>query len=281
MKKLLFLLAIITLYIACVKQEKNVVQQSNNSFDVIPSLTFDNAYTNAYNTEQVKHDVTIAQHVQEIIENYASTVWNPRYYKVILEFQIEGNFTDSGNREIIGFYGILSDKGWSLDSVFCFVLDSSGEKIENVYAIDYLTIGFLEQHEAMTGLSKDFGSYIICRDRVIGCYGDFNNNGRDEMYLFSLSGINFVPLFFEFNGIEFAKIIELEWMQEVSIINIDSVEKIITLRERFFEEYPDIEMHERINSYIWNESAQRYVLLSSEIKIYRWNRELKQFVALE
>jgi hypothetical protein len=141
-----------------------------------------------------------------------------------LVFQIEGNFTGSGNREIIGFYELRNFTG--IDQAFCFVLDSSGETIEKVFKIDFRTATFTDRHEAITGLSNELGSPIIRNDRIIGRFGDFNNNGRDELYLFE-NTFGFLLQFLEFNGTEFAQILELDRFRvtEAFIVGIDPVEK--------------------------------------------------------
>jgi hypothetical protein len=38
-----------------------------------------------------------------------------------------------------------------------------------------------------------------------------------------------------------------------------------------------IDMIEEINTYIWDEPAQQYVLVSSEVRNFIWNRDLREW----
>jgi hypothetical protein len=217
--------------------------------------------------------------LQEIIDNYATSVMKVQRAVVM---QIEGNFTGSGNREIIGFYDnpkSLVRQG-SIDGVFCFILDSNGENVDNVYAIDYLTWEFIDSRipKSEMDLSKDLGRPIVWKDRVIGCFGDFNKNGKDELYLFRVSALWVRPYFFEFDGNEFKKIIDINSEDKITISGIDSEKKIIFLKYQTYPEARDNQMYEAIGTYIWDETTQMYKLLSdSELKYFRWNRSLQQF----
>jgi len=225
------------------------------------------------NTENISSHLEEKDEIsfQEIIESYSAQ--GP------FVFQIEGNFTSSGNREIIAFY-----RSYGLGNAFCFVLDSSGEKIENVYTINYFTVRFNQLDEADSGLIEavGLGREIIWRDYIIGRVGDFNNNGRDELYLFYISGMDRGLRFFEFDGAEFVEIIEYEWGSEVTIADIDPENSIITLKITNTYENMNFHLSEKLVSYIWDESVQRYVILSSsELKYFRWNRNLQRYEEIE
>jgi hypothetical protein len=216
--------------------------------------------------------------VQEIIENYATSILK---LQGELALQIEGNFTGSGNREIIGFYETKSPSGQSdITKVFCFVLDSNGGSVDNIFAIDYLTWKFVDGRiiESEIGLSEELGRPIVWRGRMIGCFGDFNKNGTDELYLFRESALWFRPYFLEFDGNEFKKIIGFDSGDEITISGIDSEKKIIYLKDHTYPEDRDYQMYETIGTYIWDETTQMYKLLSdSELKYFRWNRDLQQY----
>jgi hypothetical protein len=216
--------------------------------------------------------------VQEIIDNYAASKL------LLLASQIEGNFTGSGNREIIGFYeSIKPAREGDICEVFCFVLAPNGESIDNIYAIDYLTWEFNDNRISKSEmvLSEDLGKPIVWRDRVIGSFGDFNKNGRDELYLFSVN-LYMDTYFYEFDGNEFKKIIDFGSGGQITISGIDSEKKIIFLKKIGYIESLDYQRIEAIHTYIWDETTQMYEFLSrSELKYFKWNRSLQQYEEIE
>ena len=278
MKNYFLFLAVIMLCINCQKREVTVVQE--NAENSSPTTVEVSADLDDIITQPVQME---GKTIQEAIENYAF----PHTLLVdqgLFAFQIEGNFTDSGNREIIAFYkNKYSDSYYgylgSIDAAFCFVCDSSEEKIENVYYIKYGTIEFDEEDEVETGLVKitNLGRAISYKDRIIGRASDFNGNGRDELYLYTLSGRNIEPYFFEFNGREFEGIINIGSPDAAPIISIDPIEKVITLSIKHYLDGPDVDLSEEINSYRWHNTVHQYEELTSETKNYRWNRTLKEY----
>ena len=215
--------------------------------------------------------------IQETIENYTFPYTLQSVDQGFFAFQIEGNFTGSGKREIIAFYKYKNRD--SINAAFCFVCDSDGKNIENVYYIKYGTIEFDEKDEADTGLveSSNLGIAITYKDRIIGRVSDFNGNGVEELFLYAVSGRNIEPYFFEFNGIEFEGIIKLGSPDRAPIISIDPKEKVLTLSIRDYFDGQDINLIERINSYIWDNTVHQYKVLTSKTKNYRWNRNTKAY----
>jgi hypothetical protein len=217
--------------------------------------------------------------VQEIIDNYASTALElSQPFIGGLQFQIEGNFTGSGNREIIGFYGRPPSPfgdgiGGALNAAFCFVLDANGEKIENVYHINYLTRVFTERVEAETGLCEALGKVIVWEGRIIGRFSDFNQNGIEELYLYMLGGAYSRPFFFEFDGTRFIEILEFGTVHTF-ITGVDPDERRIDIRMEYGTDSP---MDVRNNSYVWDEVTRRYELLTTELKRYRWNNIAREW----
>jgi hypothetical protein len=200
--------------------------------------------------------------LQEIIEDYVPTPDRMSAKRVLL-FQIEGNFTGSGNREIIGFYQ-RQDYGerLSIHYVFCFVCDASGEKIESVYPIEYVTTVESETNGQETGLSEALGRYIIWRDRKIGCAGDFNGNGKEELSLYERLGMGEGPIFFEFDGTKFVCIFEII-STRIAITDIDPEKKAITIEAYIVP--PDAMTGNRERQiYAWNNDAGRYEKIYSE-----------------
>jgi hypothetical protein len=147
-------------------------------------------------------------------------------------FLVEGNFTTSGNKEIIGFYENLGNINPRLGAALCFVGDSSGENIENIYPIDWLGIDLInEEFETKRSLTEDLGRYIIWRDQKIGCIGDFNENGKEELYLYLSSGIGISLRIFEFDETGFVEILNIGLTtDEAYITGVNPVEKIIDIR---------------------------------------------------
>jgi hypothetical protein len=260
----------IILCLGCQKREAATVQGNAENF--IPMAVVASADVDDIIIQPVQVEVKT---IQETIENVISG-------EGLFTFQIEGNFTGSGNREIVAFYKYKERD--SIIDAFCFVCDPTGEKVENAYYIEYGTLKFNERNDAETGLveSTNLGRAITYMDRIIGRAGDFNGNGREELYLYAKSGMNIEPCFFEFNGAEFEKIIELGSPDSAPIISIDPKEKVITLS---INSHPDnregVDWIARINSYTWNNTVQQYELLTSETKNYRWNRNLREYEEIE
>jgi hypothetical protein len=119
-------------------------------------------------TLQNKIELPVQINISEI-DSYVTTILNK---KRDLAFQIEGNFTGSGNREIIAFYEYLNQGTYDIDGVFCFVLDSRGENIDNIHTIDYWTMysGYRKdiKLDSEIVLNEELGRYIIWRSKVIG-----------------------------------------------------------------------------------------------------------------
>ena len=274
----LFLTAII-LCTNCQKREVAIVQEKTEN--IIPITVEASADVNDVITQPLQGIIIQpvqmeGKTVQETIENYTF----PRALQVdqgLFAFQIEGDFTGSGNREIIAFYKYENRD--SINAVFCFVCDLAGEKIENLYYIKYGTIDFDEKDEAETGLVEitNLGRVVKYKDRIIGRIGDFNGNGREELYLYAVSGRNIEPYFFEFNKKKFEEIINIGSPDRAFIIGVEPIEKVITLSIKHYLDGPDVNLSEEINSYIWDDTVHHYEVLTSETKKYRWNRTLKEY----
>jgi hypothetical protein len=190
--------------------------------------------------------------IQEVIENYNQ--------KMILLFQVEGNFTGTGNREILAFYqskSTLVIEGTVTHSIriaFCFVCDSTGKQIINTYELTgYKTMDFDSLMNIDDAPIEVLGREIFWLERRFGFIGDFNKNGKEELYFYQASGIGFYPFFLEFTGMEFIKILEPKKNFVLfEIFSIDSANKIISfIGKGGTEEY---------FSYIWNNIEQKYVL---------------------
>jgi hypothetical protein len=279
------LLMVTNLYTSCRKQEPAIVQNNVNVATDSISNEASSLVLHEEKTAQkiIESNAKIAPEVRETIENYgliAPELNQPNPLNLgRFAFQIEGNFTNSGNREIVAFYErayVPFGGSISLTSVFCFVLDKNEEKIEKIYYIDWQTIAYREKIEAGLGLTEDLGKYIVWRDWIIGCVGDFNRNEKDELYLYSLSGMGSQPYFFEFDETGFVELLGLE-TTNAFIDSVDIKKKIINIREQYTtDSIPMIRVIE-ISSYIWDNDTRRYVVLARERKEYHWNVDTQQF----
>jgi hypothetical protein len=171
--------------------------------------------------------------VQEKIERYDSD-WS-------LLFQIEGNFTNSGNKEILAFYHdkhriFIDNDGvqhFDIDDVYCFILDNAGADILRVYEIpDYLSGEFDSIFNLDDSLIELLGEDIIWLGKRLGVTGDFNNNGINELYLYQLTGVGFYPKFYEFDGTRFKQIFEhTPKTTGLELDHVDMENKILGFRE--------------------------------------------------
>ena len=105
---------------------------------------------------------------------------------------------------------------------------------------------------------------IFWRGRIIGRVGDFNGNGREELYLYYISGMNRSPRFFEFHEIEFVEILDIGTVNAF-IYSVSPEEKIISIRIEYSND--DVPLAVDNNSYRWDNSTHRYKLLNTEMNI--------------
>ena len=213
---------------------------------------------------------------EELLSDVRETTTDNRNYrqyideydpKIVFLFEVEGNFTNSGNRELLVFYqrkSTLFVEGEKRDVIglaYCFVLDPTNEKVERVYNIPkYLSMPFLDntENDIDEDPMEELGREIIWLGKRIGCVGDFNENGKEEMYLFASYGLTIDPCFYEFNGIEFVEITD-RYYPFARITGIDKERKII-----------HFDSTSRSNgdfSLIWNEITQMYEWLSGTRRI--------------
>jgi len=290
MKMRFFLfLTIIIFCIGCKKADMGKFGAENA--DPMPPVSFSGDDVAAGQPEQsfqttIQDETdTITDTLQEIIRNYPATLPDNYFYPIEYVFQIEGNFTGSGNREIFAFYQEIRDLGYyvtepSLNFFYCFVFDTSGKEIVNIYQLKWSTS--LLKDKSYVGLTEALGRPIICKDLIVGYASDFNGNGKDELYMYSITGVGYWPSIFEFDGKEFVDLLSLTpGPKEVVITNIDPEKKILTLKIQKNIESLEYQLLEETNSYIWDNVNQRYEILSSEVKYYRWERTLRQFIEIE
>ncbi|GHT65592.1 hypothetical protein FACS1894110_07840 [Spirochaetia bacterium] len=192
--------------------------------------------------------------IQSQLENYDPTQ--------LLAFTIEGNFTNSGEREIIAFYQNKQDvmKGISVDVIgtaYCFVIDGQSDQIAQVYQLRYYgTGGFDDGRNLLNMPMGALGRSIDWWGYSIGRVGDFNGNGRDELYLFQ-STLFFSPLFFEFDldNKDFKFILEgYENAERVELEAVNSAKKQLQFISDGWR-----------YSHEWDESKQMYVGINNNL----------------
>jgi len=201
--------------------------------------------------------VTDERDWREYIDNY-----DPKLVKL---FEVEGNYTNSGNRELLVFYQkkntmmIEGEKRDFIDLIYCFILDSINEKVLLIHKIpEYQTTPpFLGEINIDKDPMEELGRDVTWLGHRIGCIGDFNQNGKEELYLFSAYAIGIDPYFYEFNDTEFVRITDNHY-GFARIIGIDKDNKILhfgrTSKARSLGNF----------SLIWNVENQRYELLTEE-----------------
>jgi len=230
MKKILFPLLILCLFLSCSEKQNKINNGTTHIQKEIPitkqQFSIDTALDNI--------------NYRDYIDNYDTNL-------LVKIFEIEGNFTNSGNKELLVFYQSKREGYNVIDRAVCFVLDSMGEKVQSVYWIpDYWTLSF--NPGELLSMEK-LGRSVIWLDAIIGYIGDFNQNGIEEIFLYRGSGMGNSLFIFEFNGSEFIEITEKEYRLTYYIVDADEENKIIKL----------LNIYGYSEHYIkWNNITQRY-----------------------
>jgi len=202
-------------------------------------------------TQDLKETV-VAKTLQEQIENYSESY--------VLLFQEEGNFTNSEKKEILAFYQTKSSliiegvKNNSVRIVYCFICDESNQTILNTIEIKDYGTAEIEDHLEKTPLEA-LGRKVWWLGKVFGYIGDFNNNGKEELYFFELSSTGVFPAFYEFDGSDFKELLSKEDFFSVNLdtwkaTNIDTENKVLTFEHKNGEK--------PARKLAWNEKKQMY-----------------------
>ncbi|MCL2801595.1 MAG: hypothetical protein FWD28_07555 [Treponema sp.] len=176
---------------------------------------------------------------RDYIDNYDTNL--------IMHFDNDGNFTNSGNKEIIVFYRDKREIPNLINCAVIFVLCPENEKVLSSYRIpDYWTLPF-DPGDLLP--MENLGRNIFWRNAIIGYIGDFNENGKEEIYLYRVSGMGADLYIFEFDGREFINITEKDYKLTYYIVDADEENKIIKLLDIY-----------NYNEYFikWNNITQRY-----------------------
>jgi hypothetical protein len=189
------------------------------------------------------------ERIQDVLENY-----DPELQLMVY---IRGNFINSDMVEVIAFYERKPIENTSIrfiDESYCFVLENDFT-IHNAFAIPFFTSAFSIAFNLGSMPMKTLGKSIDWMGYSIGRVGDFNNNGRDELYLYT-SAPGFYPSCFEFDPDkkEFKTI--LDYGNEgafVKLLEIDAKQKKFTFTEGISKPTG------KIITFQWDESQQIYI----------------------
>jgi len=176
---------------------------------------------------------------------------NPALY---LRYSVEGNFTDSGYNEILGFYqnkSSMINEGseiYSIDKTYCFILNKDNEIIKQV-EVPFATLQYNKIFNIDRMPLDQLGERI-----PFGAISDFNKNGHDELYLYSLSGIGIYPIFLEFKNDEFLQILNFQSQSTAMyIISVNPEGRCITFEGKGEEINKDIQ-------FIWDDKEEQYLI---------------------
>ncbi|MDR1839904.1 MAG: hypothetical protein LBQ93_10030 [Treponema sp.] len=281
MMKKICLFLIITLCIGCQRREdilnaNNSKSQSESSINTgmagLPVLTeADTVQEKPKGLSSVVEGLSSA--VREKIENYSLIAPElSQSYNNRLAAQIEGNFTGSGNREIVVFYDetIMRFSPSFLNAAFCLVLDSSGENIENIYHIDWF--GVTEGNADLTGV-EELGREIIWKDKIIGRISDFNGNGREELFLSLLILDGTTVIIFEFDGTEFVELLNERLKDNAIFTGANLNEKTIDIQIKYsVADVTDPKTFFYNTTYQWDNTTGRYEKLTENVVMKRVRR---------
>ena len=176
--------------------------------------------------------------LQDQIENFDENY--------ILLFQENGNFTNSGNKEILGFYESksmhlnreITSEG--ISAVYCFIIDEQNQEIQKALKIRGYGTAEMDKYAYLDEMPLNaLGREIKWLDKRFGYIGDFNNNGKEELYFFESSSIGTFPRFYEFDGNNFRKILDNNTyyldLNKLNITSIDMDNKIINFENKIDE----------------------------------------------
>ena len=174
-------------------------------------------------------------------------------------FNIEGDFTNSGLIEKVFFYKWDSKRAQSIHSAYCILFTDDNHAVK-AYKIPYYgTLPFSKEHNLLSmPIMEVLGKSIDWSGYSIGRFGDFNGNGREELYFFSLQ-IGFAPEAYEFNPQkqEFEMIMGNGYTSFFRVLKIDEKQKKIILEARGGE--GGEASRTKIIYLQWNDETYRYV----------------------
>ncbi len=168
----------------------------------------------------------------------------------------EGDFTNSGSKEVVAFFQdrramTIEDQPISdIDRTFYYNIEK-GKKITSRIEIPFYTVEYDDGNNLDDMNLEDIGRRI-----AYGCVGDFNNNGKEELYLYHLSGSAFYPECFEFDGKSFRRLFTFTPFSAAPVITgADKATRTIQVRNA--DGNDDIGYGDTY-TLSWNEASQSY-----------------------
>jgi hypothetical protein len=237
MRNTMYLIFFVLICFGCEKKE------NQNSMHVGSSFIADNA-----NEKPIANKIYT---LQEQIENYDD--------ELFFLFQEEGNFTNSGNTEILAFYQSKSlrlnkeVRLKSIDKVYCFICDETNQIIKAIKVKGYVTL----ENEHLYKIPMDIlGREIRWRDNwldnLFGYIGDFNENGKEELYFYESLGMGIYPAFYEFQEDSFKRILDYDYYSvHLDLVKVDTEKKELIFEGKGGGKPENI-------SFIWNKDNQIY-----------------------
>jgi hypothetical protein len=186
--------------------------------------------------------------------------------ELLLRLYIIGNFTNSGKTEVVAFYQDRSSEFiegkpfYFISEIYCFIIEN--DRVDTVLKMPFEGTNYF--NEAINlNLSPlgHLGKKIIWRDYYMGASGDFNKNGRDELYLYTVTGFSFYPSAFEFDvrDKKFKQILDYcNFAALVNLIEVDSVRKRLVFNEGVVRPSTEKKVFQ------WDESQQIYVRVKDD-----------------
>jgi len=236
--KFFYLLFLISLCVGCEKKGNENIMYKDNGYNA---------------THPVAENVPKkTKALQEQIENYDK--------EYVFLFQEEGNFTNSGDKEILAFYEAKSRRlnkeitTTYFGRVYCFICDELNQTIINAIEITgYGTSGKEPCLEKMP--IEALGRKVLWLGKIFGYVGDFNNNGKEELYFFEVSNIGIYPRFYEFVKNDFKELLNDDEdytlnLVNMDITNVDAKNKILTFEYKSGDK-PPVKL-------AWNNETQLY-----------------------
>lgn len=200
---------------------------------------------------------------------------------LFLWWHSEGNFTNSGKKEVVGLFKAISDdeiffykdrpeeekrQRKEIKNIFCFVLDE--DKIVEVYKIPLLDFLDVETERMPFGSFPELGE-----KSPYGWIGDFNKTGRDQLFFYSMSGCESYPVVFEFWDGEFKLILDCSEGRKSTLTKNDFIDGASAKDKTIYitECYNDYGVYLK-TSYVWNDAQRRFINTEADIP-YRVNQK--------
>lgn len=209
-----------------------------------------------------------------LIHSYATDGSIKKYFDetFVLALEIQGNFTDSGReRETLYIYqkriipDAKPDPNLGIAAILYCLYGNDNTIIKEYQLPFFFTLPFTKTRNLNNSPLGELGQQIIIGNMIYGFITDLNNNGRDEIYLYSLTGSSFYPSFYEYN---------IEEKKFKSILDYDGSGTLLLLekidreeQKLFFHGYAvgsNQDKQEKL-VYIWDDKLEHYEIIRRDV----------------